>query len=66
MGILGLVNTIKQEVRKDDIKVNTVAPIAFTRMTEGIMAPERAKIAKPECVATLVLYFCWEQCRIQD
>ena len=62
IGLIGLMNCIRQEMAKYDIKINTVAPVAFTRMTDGIMAPERAKLAKPEAIAPLVLYFCSDQC----
>jgi putative sterol carrier protein len=42
--------------------VNTVSPIAATRLTEDVLPPELFAKLKPEFVAPLVLYLCSEQC----
>jgi len=47
---------------KHNIKVNTVVPIAGTRLTEGVLPPEIFERLKPEFVAPLVLYLSSEQC----
>ena len=62
MGLVGLASTIKIEGRKYDVKVNTVAPIALTRLTEDILPPNMQEKLKPEFVAPLVLYLCSEEC----
>jgi len=62
MGLIGLMNTVKLEGEKHDIKANTVAPIAGTRLTEDILPPDMFEKLKPEFVAPLVLYLCSEQC----
>ncbi len=62
MGLVGFMNTLKIEGGKNDIKVNTVAPVAATRLTEDILPPEMLAKLKPEFVAPLVLYLCSEQC----
>jgi NAD(P)-dependent dehydrogenase (short-subunit alcohol dehydrogenase family)/acyl dehydratase/putative sterol carrier protein len=62
MGLIGLMNTLKLEGAKYDIKVNTVAPLAATRLTEDVMPPDFFDKLKPELVAPLVLYLCAEQC----
>jgi NAD(P)-dependent dehydrogenase (short-subunit alcohol dehydrogenase family)/putative sterol carrier protein len=62
MGLVGLMNTLKLEGAKYDVKVNTVAPIAATRLTQGILPPDLSDQLKPEFVAPLVLYLCSEQC----
>jgi NAD(P)-dependent dehydrogenase (short-subunit alcohol dehydrogenase family)/acyl dehydratase/putative sterol carrier protein len=60
MGLVGLMNTLKLEGTKYDVKVNTVAPIAATRLTQGILSPDLFDKLKPEFVAPLVLYLCSE------
>jgi NAD(P)-dependent dehydrogenase (short-subunit alcohol dehydrogenase family) len=62
MGLVGMMNTLKLEGEKHDIKVNTVVPIAGTRLTEGVLPPEVFERLKPEFVAPIVLYLSSEQC----
>jgi 3-hydroxy-3-methylglutaryl CoA synthase/NAD(P)-dependent dehydrogenase (short-subunit alcohol dehydrogenase family)/putative sterol carrier protein len=62
MGLVGLMNTLKLEGSKYEIKVNTVAPLAATRLTEDVLPPDYAEQLKPELVAPLVLYLCSKQC----
>jgi NAD(P)-dependent dehydrogenase (short-subunit alcohol dehydrogenase family)/putative sterol carrier protein/acyl dehydratase len=64
MGVVGLMNTLKLEGEKYNIKVNTVAPLAVTRLTEDVMPPELIERLKPELVAPLVLYLCSDQCPV--
>ncbi len=62
MALIGLMNTLKLEGAKYDVKVNTVAPLAATRLTEDVMPPGFSDKLKPEFIAPLVLYLCAEQC----
>jgi putative sterol carrier protein len=62
MGLVGFMNTLKLEGEKHNIKVNTVAPIAGTRLTEEVLPPDLFEKLKPEFVAPLVLYLCSEGC----
>jgi putative sterol carrier protein len=62
MGVIGLMNTLKIEGEAADIKVNTVAPVAATQMTQGLMPDDLFSKVKPECVAPLVLYLTSELC----
>jgi putative sterol carrier protein len=63
MALVGLMNTLKLEGTKYDIRVNTVAPLAASRLTEDIMPPDLFDKMKPELVAPLVLYLCSQRCR---
>ncbi len=62
MGVVGLMNTLRLEGEKYGIKVNTVAPLATTRLTEDIFPPEVQEQLKPEFVVPLVLYLCSDRC----
>ncbi len=64
LALIGLMNTLKIEGEKHNIKVNTVAPLARTRLTEDVLPPDLADKLKPEFVAPIVLYLCSEQCPI--
>jgi NAD(P)-dependent dehydrogenase (short-subunit alcohol dehydrogenase family) len=62
LGVIGLMNTLKIEGEKKNVKVNAIAPIAATRMTEGLGIPEEFfKKLKPELVTPAVLYLASEQ-----
>lgn len=62
MALNGFMNTLKLEGEKYGIKVNSVAPIAATRLTEDILPPDLFERLKPDFVAPLVLYLCSEAC----
>ena len=55
LGVVGMMNTLKIEGAKNNIKVNAVCPIAATRMTEGLMPPEALAQLKPEYVTPGVM-----------
>jgi len=56
LGIVGFMNSLKQEGQKHNIRVNTINPVAATRMTEQLMPPAILAALKPEFVTTGVLY----------
>ena len=61
LGLVGLMNTLKLEGQKSNIRVNTIAPVAATRMTENLGIPEEIfKKLKPEAVTPAVLYLASE------
>jgi NAD(P)-dependent dehydrogenase (short-subunit alcohol dehydrogenase family) len=59
LGLVGLMNSLKIEGQKNNVKVNTIAPVAATRMTENLGIPEQIfNRLKPELVTPAVLYLC--------
>jgi NAD(P)-dependent dehydrogenase (short-subunit alcohol dehydrogenase family) len=62
MAVVGLMNSLKQEGAKYGILVNTIAPVAATRMTEALLSPELLPHLKPEYVSQAVVYLASEAC----
>ena len=56
LGLAGLTKTLYLEGAKNNIKVNTLAPIAGTRMTEDIFPPEAFKAFDPVNVVPAALF----------
>jgi NAD(P)-dependent dehydrogenase (short-subunit alcohol dehydrogenase family) len=61
MGLVGLMNCLKLEVANYDIKVNTVAPTAYSRMTSDIFPANMEEKLKPQFNAPMVLYLASEE-----
>src|SRR5580692_5950211 len=59
-GIVGLMNVLAEEGRKNDIRVNTISPTAATRMTEELLPPQALVLMKPEAITPAVLYLLGE------
>jgi NAD(P)-dependent dehydrogenase (short-subunit alcohol dehydrogenase family) len=63
LGIVGLMNSLKEEGKKSGIMVNTVAPLAASRLASGTFPKELEALLKPEHVAAAVLYLCSDYCQ---
>ncbi len=61
LGVVGLMNTLRLEGAKHDIRVNAVCPVAATRMTQGILPPALGEMLKPEHVTPGVIYLCSDE-----
>ncbi|MEL6474582.1 MAG: SDR family NAD(P)-dependent oxidoreductase, partial [Pseudomonadota bacterium] len=55
LGVVGMMNTLKIEGAKNNIHINTICPIAATRMTEGLMPQEMFDALQPEYVTPAVI-----------
>lgn len=62
-GLMGMASVMAIEGVKYNIKVNTIAPVAKTRMTEDLLGP-LADMVHPEQVTPLVVYLASETCTL--
>jgi NAD(P)-dependent dehydrogenase (short-subunit alcohol dehydrogenase family) len=56
LALVGLMNTLKLEGSKNDIRINAISPVAATRMTDALMPPEMLAKLAPEHVTPGVIY----------
>ena len=60
LSLVGFMNSLKLEGQKNNIHVNTISPVAATRMTESLMTPEILARLAPEYVTPGVVFLCSE------
>jgi len=61
LAVVGMMNTLVLEGASRGIKVNTIAPVATTRMTESLMG-DNVSLYDPSLVSPAVVYLCSEEC----
>ena len=60
MALIGMMNTLHIEGQKYDIRVNTLAPTAYTKMLEGLVDEESAEALSVTSVSPGLLYLTCE------
>lgn len=58
MALVGFMHTLCLEGAKYNIRVNSLAPMAATRMTEGLLPEEALKLSTPESVTAGLITLC--------
>jgi NAD(P)-dependent dehydrogenase (short-subunit alcohol dehydrogenase family) len=61
LALVGFMQTLALEGRKYDIRVNCIAPTAYTQMLEGILPEEQLALLRPELVSPAVLALVSEE-----
>jgi NAD(P)-dependent dehydrogenase (short-subunit alcohol dehydrogenase family) len=64
LGIAGMMNSVKLEGAKYNIKANTLVPVAGTRLTATVMPPQIVDKLKPEFVSPVAAYLVSEGCEL--
>ena len=59
-GIVGLMNVLAEEGRKNNVRVNTISPTAATRMTEELLPPPALSLMRPEAITPAVEFMLSE------
>ena len=63
LGLHGLTQTLAKEGEKYNIKVNSIAPVAASRLTLDSFSPDLLDLLIPEKIVPLVIYLCSDACK---
>ena len=63
LGLVGLVNVLKQEGARAGVLVNAIAPVAATRMTEPLLPEAALRGLSPDLVSPVVAHLVSADCR---
>jgi len=61
MAMIGLMNTLKLEGQNKNIFTNSITPVAYTRMTEGLIPEDFGKNLSSEFITPAVIYLASEE-----
>ena len=61
MAMIGLMNTLKIEGQNKNIFTNSITPVAYTRMTEGLIPEDFGKNLSSEFITPAVIYLASEE-----
>lgn len=62
--MIGFQNVLRLEGERKNIRINSICPVADTRMTGSLMDPNVLKYISPEHVSTAVGWLCSEACDV--
>ncbi|MBV1876539.1 MAG: SDR family NAD(P)-dependent oxidoreductase [Pseudomonadales bacterium] len=62
LSLVGFMHALIQEGSRKNVLVNSIAPMALTRMTEEVMSPKLAPMMQPEFVSAMVAFLCADEC----
>ena len=62
LALHGFTQALAKEGDKRNIKVNTIAPLAASRMLETVMPPDVLAMVKPSNIVPLVAYLSHDSC----
>ncbi|GMM53581.1 bifunctional hydroxyacyl-CoA dehydrogenase/enoyl-CoA hydratase [Maudiozyma humilis] len=66
LGLVGFAETLAKEGHRYNIFVNSIAPLARSRMTENVLPPHILKQLGPEKIVPLVLHLTHEQTKVTN
>lgn len=64
MGLVGFMRVLAVEGAKYNIKANSIAPLALTRMTESLFSGAMAEKLQPELISPIVAFLAHEDCPV--